>query len=105
MNRRRWGWVPLWAMALVALMAIGTVWLRLAIVRTTYQISESEQMIRQLQQVREDMDLKVTGLRSPRRLEALAKTRFDLLQPRSDQIIYFRGRFGGNDAQHSRRSR
>ena len=46
-------WVPVWALPVLATMAIGTVWLRLAIVRTTYEISQTDGMIRNLQQERE----------------------------------------------------
>ncbi len=62
-------------------------WLRLSIVRTSYEITQNDRMIRDLKQVREQSELKVTGLRSPRRLEVLAKSRFGLTQPRSDQVI------------------
>lgn len=69
-------------------MAIGTVWLRLSIVRTTYAISQSERDIRRLQQDRETMELRTTALRSPRRLELLARGKFHLTQPRSEQVIH-----------------
>jgi cell division protein FtsL len=71
----------------VLVLSIGTVWLRLSIVRTTYEITQTDKMIRDLKQVREQSELRVTGLRSPRRLELLAKSRFGLTQPRSDQVI------------------
>lgn len=80
-------WFPGWAIAVIILMAIGTVWVRLAIVRTTYSISQTERAIRELQQAREQMDLKVTALRSPRRLEILAKSKFGLDQAKAEQIV------------------
>jgi hypothetical protein len=80
-------WFPLWVIPLVIGMAIGTVWLRLYLVRTTYAIDQAEREIRSMRQVREQMELKVTGFRSPRRLEALARAKFNLTQPRADQII------------------
>jgi hypothetical protein len=34
-------WIPLWVIPVVLVMAIGTVWLRLAIIRTTYAINQA----------------------------------------------------------------
>lgn len=84
-------WMPLWALPVLILMAIGTVWLRLSIVRTTYSIGQSDKMIQSLKQAREQMELKVTALRSPRRLESLARTKYGMTQPRADQVIHMKG--------------
>ena len=73
-------------------MAIGTVWLRLSIVRTTYAINQAGHTDREMRQEREDLELKVTALRSPRRLEGIAKAKFGLGTPRSDQVIHLGGR-------------
>ncbi len=81
-------WLPMWVLTLMALMAIGTVWLRLSIVRTTYAIDQADRQLRALQQAREQMDLKVTALRSPRRLELIARSKFGLAPPRSEQIVH-----------------
>ncbi|OFZ21890.1 MAG: hypothetical protein A2X94_03015 [Bdellovibrionales bacterium GWB1_55_8] len=80
-------WMPLWAVACLIIMSVGTVWLRLAIVGTSYDINQADREIRELQLAREYSTVKYTGLRSPRRLELLARTRFGLSQPRPDQII------------------
>jgi cell division protein FtsL len=80
-------WMPFWTIPVLILMATGTVWLRLWIVRATYGISQSEKTIHHLQQEVQQMELKVTALRSPRRLELLAKTKFNLSQPHSDQVV------------------
>ena len=80
--------MPLWVVPVMIVMAIGTVWLRLSMIRTTYAIDQADQTIRNLQQEQEKMNLKVTGLRSPRRLEVLARTKFGLSRPRSDQVIH-----------------
>ena len=45
-----------------------------------------------LRQEREDLELKVTALRSPRRLEGIAKSKFGLGTPRSDQVIHLGSR-------------
>jgi cell division protein FtsL len=83
--------MPLWVVPMLIAMAIGSVWLRLSIVRTTYSIAQTEKKIRQLQLDREQMELKVTALRSPRRLELIARTRFGLSQPKSEQIVHLKG--------------
>ncbi len=87
-NFRRW--VPWWAIPIVIVMAIGTVWLRLAIVRTTYTINQTDRMISNLRQEREQVELKVAGLKSPRHLETLARSRFGLTQPRSEQVVHLK---------------
>jgi cell division protein FtsL len=83
-------WFPVWMVPVVVMLAVGTTWLRLGIVRTTYAINQTEREIRNLQIEREQMELKVTALRSPRRLEAIARTRFGLTQPKSDRIVQMR---------------
>jgi cell division protein FtsL len=80
-------WIPVWVFPIIATLAIGTTWLRLGIVRTTYEINQTEKEIRNLVIEREQMELKVTALRSPRRLEAIARSRFGLSQPKSDRIV------------------
>jgi cell division protein FtsL len=85
-------WMPFWVVPALVALAIGTVWLRLSIVRTTYAINQSERKVRELRQAREDMELKVTALRSPRRLETIAKAKFGLGTPRADQVIHLGSR-------------
>ncbi len=85
-NLRRW--MPLWVLPVLIAMAIGTIALRLSIVRKTYAIDQADRQIRALKEAREKMDVKVAGLRSPRRLELIARSRFGLSQPKSDQVIY-----------------
>lgn len=82
---------PLWVFPVLLVMAISTVWLRLYIVRTTYEIDQTEGMIRNLSQEREQAELKVTALRSPRRLEEIAKTKYGLSQPKADQVVHLKG--------------
>jgi cell division protein FtsL len=90
MSRNKW--IPFWVIPVVVVLAIGTVWLRLSIIRTTYAINQSEKKARSLRQEREEMELKVTALRSPRRLEGIARTKFGLGTPRSDQVIHLGSR-------------
>ena len=83
-------WIPLWVVPVVIIMAVGTVWLRLTIVRTTYAINQAEKKARALRQERERVELKLTGLRSPRRLEQLAHSRFSLNRPHADQVVHMK---------------
>lgn len=83
-------WMPIWVVPAVIALAIGTVWLRLSIVRTTYSINQSERRLSALRQEREQMELKLAGLRSPRRLELLARSKYGLSQPRAEQVVHLR---------------
>jgi cell division protein FtsL len=98
-------WIPLWSLPLIALLAIGTVWLRLSMVRTSYAINQTNQEIHALEQAKEQMELRVTGLRSPRKLEQLARAK-GLTQPRAEQVIHIvgtdLGALGANDVSRSR---
>lgn len=67
-----------------------TVWLRLKIVRTTYEINQLEKMITSERLARDRVTSRLSSLRSPRRLEILARTKFKLGPPRADQVIYLR---------------
>lgn len=87
MNKKVFPW---WSIGLLVVMATATVWLRLSIVGTSYEIDNTERMIRGLKQEKESVELKVAGLRSPRRLEKLARSKFGLTQPRTDQVIYIK---------------
>lgn len=81
-------WFPVWIFPMILCLAIGTVWLRLAIVRTTYEIHQTEKILKEFQLEKEQLELKYAALKSPRRLELLAKSRFGLSPPRADQVIY-----------------
>jgi cell division protein FtsL len=80
----------LWLVPLVAMMAIGTVWLRLMIVDTTYAIHQLEETNRALRQEKVKAELRLATQRSPRRLEQLAKTKYQLAPPRTDQVIFLK---------------
>ncbi len=82
--------LPIWAIPVLLLFSVGTVWLRLSIVRTTYSIDQISKLIRNLQQEKEQKSLAVTALRSPRRLEVLARLKFGLSQPKRQQVVYLK---------------
>lgn len=81
-------WFPIWIVPVLLVFAIGTVWLRLLAIRTTYDLNQVENEIQNVQREREQIALKVAALRSPRRLEQLAKTKFKLSPPKPGQTIY-----------------
>lgn len=89
-SRGLWHWIPKFVLPLLILFAIGTVWLRLYIVRTTYAINQADREIREHKQVLSQAELKVTSQRSPKNLEAIAKQKFNLNPPRPDQLIPLR---------------
>lgn len=80
-------WIPFWTIPLLILFSIGTVWLRLTLVKTTYEVNQSNRQIEEARKEREAYQLKAAALRSPRRLEALARTRFKLAQPKVEQMV------------------
>jgi cell division protein FtsL len=82
--------LPTWVIPVLVVMAVLTVWVRLSIIKTTYAIGEAGHEIRALEQAKEQMDLRLTGLRSPRRLEGIARVKFGLTQPRADQVIHIK---------------
>ena len=80
-------WIPVWTLPFLAGLAVLSVWLRLTIVRTTYEIDQMSKMVRNTQQDMERLELKVAKLRSPRHLETIARQRLGLAPPSADQVI------------------
>jgi cell division protein FtsL len=78
---------PLWAVPVLIIFAFATVWLRLTVVRTTYELNEANKTLHNLKLDNERLELKVAQLRSPRRLESIAKQKFKLTPPTPDRII------------------
>ena len=81
------GMAPKWALVGLVVFAVGTVWLRLWIVRTSYAVSQVDSRIRNLQRERDQSELKLASSRSPRKLEAIARSQYGLSQPRADQLV------------------
>jgi len=88
MKNSKSSFFPPWIWPVFFVLTIGSVAIRLSIVKTTYEVTQAEKTLRSLQQDREQIELRVAGLRSPRRLEVLARSRFGLAQPHSEQVIY-----------------
>lgn len=83
-------WVPLWTVPALIVFATGTVWLRLAVIRITYAINQTEREISRARQDRELLQLKISALRSPRRLEVLARTKYGLSQPHMEKVVHMK---------------
>ena len=83
-------WFPTWIVPLLVILSIATVWLRLSMVRTTYTIDQTDKLISNVRHDREKSSLKLAGLKSPRRLELLSKTKFNLAQPNANQMVYMK---------------
>lgn len=83
-------WIPLWTVPIIIGLAVTTVWLRLSIVKTTYGINQTEKMISNVKHEKEKAALRLAGLRSPRKLEAVSKSKFNLAQPKAEQVVYIK---------------
>lgn len=82
-------WIPVWTIPVLILIAIGTVWIRLWIVRITYEINQADRVIQNTQQEIERLGVEIAQLRSPKRLEKIAREKFDLVPPKADQVVRF----------------
>ena len=80
-------WIPWWSLPLVVVLAVATVSLRLWVVRTSYEVNQTENMIRNMSQELEASKLRVAKLRSPSRLKELAKTVLGLEPVAPESII------------------
>jgi len=83
-------WFPWWSICGLILLSVFTIGIRLSLVNTTYSINEIERENNQLMRERENQSLKHLQLRSPRKLEALAKNKFQLKTPESRQWIHLK---------------
>lgn len=76
-----------------ALLFIGTimtfafVWVRLQIVSISYDINELAKHERALREECNNLSLRINEARSPRRLEHIAATKFNMSAPRAGQVI------------------
>ncbi len=81
-------WIPIWVIPVLIIFATGTVWLRLLVIRMTYAIGQTDREMAKVRQERELIQIKMASLKSPKRLEILAKSRFGLGQPQMSQVIH-----------------
>lgn len=82
--------MPIWTIPMLIAFAILTIGVRLSIVKTTYAITKSNRETNRLLHDKEALELKLLQMRSPKRLEFLAKARFQMRQPDSDQRVHLK---------------
>lgn len=70
--------------------SVGTIWLRLSVVRTTYEIGQLDQMIKNKMAEKQKAVIESTRAKSPEKLERLAKSKFNLSTPSTAQIIHLK---------------
>jgi cell division protein FtsL len=78
---------PLWTIPVLIAFAFATVWIRLNVVQTTYEVDQANRTLHNLKLENEKLELKVAQLRSPRRLEMIAKNKFKLSPPTPEKQI------------------
>lgn len=67
--------------------ALGNVWLTGKYYRTGYTVSSALDERRSLQAERELLRTEILSLRSPARIEAIAKAELGMIDPRTDRIL------------------
>jgi len=89
----KWSW-NLWRTILILCMgtsvALFVTWIRVQMVRMGYEISEATQARRELLQEHEWLKIKVTSLRSPERIEPLARSKLGLKPPERQQVRWLK---------------
>ena len=83
-------WFPTWVIPMLIVAAFTTVWLRLSVVQSTYELNQKAKIIHNLKLEHERLSLNLAQLRSPRHLEMLARKKFNLHPPRANQLIHLK---------------
>lgn len=81
-------WFPNWIWPTLMVLSAGTVWLRLWVVQTSYEVDFINKVQRNTRLQIEKLELEIARLTSPRHLEKLAENKFDLKSPQADQVVY-----------------
>lgn len=83
---------PVVAAVLLVVPVVGAalfyVWTHVATVRLGYELSAAAKVHRALVEENRGLRIEVASLKSPERLERLAKTKYQLTSPNAGQIIY-----------------
>lgn len=80
-------WIPFWVWPILVCLSVATVWLRLTIVKLSYEIGQTDKLVTNARMERDELNLMVARLKSPKRLEILARNRFGLQPPRTEQTV------------------
>jgi cell division protein FtsL len=81
-------WLPWWAFTGTIILAVFTVWLRLSIIRTTYRIHTIDSRLHILNAKKQQLEIQLAALKSPGRLQDMAKSKFKLSQPKVSQRFF-----------------
>lgn len=82
---RRWKLVSV--ISSVIVLALSSVWLRLQVVRTSYEINQQDKLIKNLLLEKETLEAELARLKSPERLEKLARSEFQMEQASVSRIL------------------
>lgn len=77
----------------VMTLALSSVWLRLQVVRTSYEINQQDKLIKNLLLEKETLEAELARLKSPERLERLAKSEFQMEQASVNRILSVKAPF------------
>jgi len=81
----------LWILVLLFFVfAILSVWSRAKVVSLGYEISRESRHLQEVSDLNEKLKAEVAMLKSPGRLEPIAKKKFGLLPPRNHQIVFLK---------------
>lgn len=80
----------LFSLVIVIAALIFYTWSRLEVVRLGYEIFNANSEMRRLDQENKEMILEIATLKSPKRIERIAREELNLLPPRDEQIIILR---------------
>lgn len=95
-------WIPLWSIPIYIALSIGSVWIRLKLVRLSYAVSVTTRETEGASQELEGIRVRLATLKSPKRLEGLAIRQFGMAPPTPSQRVRFamRTKAHGRDNQH-----
>jgi hypothetical protein len=83
-------WFPWWALIFIIAFAVGTIWLRLDIIKSSYEVSQTDALIRNVKKENENLSLDLARLKSPLTLKKMAREKFKLDSPLAGQVIYLK---------------
>jgi cell division protein FtsL len=72
------------------LVALFLVWARIQVIQLGYEVSRLRNEVRELSQQRDLLEAEAASLKSPKRLEGIATSRFGMRLPMGDEVIILR---------------
>ena len=74
-------------MVLLTVVSVFHVWSRFKLVDLNLQISESSRLLKEAEQERKRLNLEAASLRTPARIEAIAKNELGMALPTEQQVV------------------